>query len=495
MRRLLARLGLASIPGSRRTHSRKVLIFGAGQPGELLVRGMLRRGDYAPIGFVDDDPAQLGRIVAGVPVLGGRGDLPSILQNLEDGELFIASPVEPSVEAPPGIPFTRMDLPAMTLPPTAELTLNNVAVGHVRRFAVEDLLPREPLPPEGGLVRALVEGKRVMVTGAGGSIGSELCRRIAGLHPASLVLFERHENSLHNIAIELGDGVARPVIGDLLDQRRLDEVFERFAPEIVFHTAAHKHVPLMEANVCEAVKNNVAGTRLVIDAAVRHSAAKFVLISSDKAVNPSSVMGATKSVAEMLIQQQHRGDTSCLTVRFGNVLNSNGSVLARFLDQIRAGGPVTVTHPDATRFFMRLSEAVRLVLEAAAFGRGGGVYLLDMGRPMRIVDLARCLIRLEGSSSSIPIEYIGLRPGEKLHEDLVGADEWIEPTSVPHVLDVKREGGPVSDFSSRLASLENAAMSGDAEETLRLLQVLVPEFSSPSRAEHGRSEPVASTGR
>ena len=286
-------------------------------------------------------------------------------------------------------------------------------------------------------MRSLIEGKRVLVTGAGGSIGSELCRQIVELHPTALILFERHENSLYTIAGELSDcghsGVTHGVLGDITDISRLQETLTTFRPHIIFHAAAHKHVPLMELNPGEAIKNNVLGTRMMAEAAVQFGAEYFVLISTDKAVNPSSVMGATKRVAELVVQgMAGRSQTRFLTVRFGNVLGSNGSVVPRFQKQIKAGGPVTVTHPEVRRYFMLIPEAVTLVLQAAALGEQGAIYVLEMGVQIKLVDLARNLIRLSGQvgDMNIPIQFVGLRPGEKLEEELVGECERAVPSAV-----------------------------------------------------------------
>jgi FlaA1/EpsC-like NDP-sugar epimerase len=321
------------------------------------------------------------------------------------------------------------------------------------------------------------------VTGAGGSIGSELSRQIAALGPECLVLFERYENGLYDVAMTLHDGkssaVVHPVIGDVTDEARLNAVFKEYRPQLVFHAAAHKHVPLMELNPCEAVKNNVMGTRLVAEAAQRHGAERFIQISTDKAVNPSSVMGATKRVAELVLRRlSTRGTTRFVTVRFGNVLGSNGSVLLRFQQQVKAGGPVTVTDPDIRRFFMLIPEAVQLVLHAAAVGDGGDTLVLDMGEQIRVLDLARNVIRLSGHApeTEIPIVFTGLRPGEKMFEELAGAGEQIEPGAVDKILRVVCQAPAGAAIAYELRQLEQRATAGDVDGVLLLIGRIVPTF-------------------
>ncbi len=328
-------------------------------------------------------------------------------------------------------------IPISTLPSLRDLVQGTVTVSHIRPLAIEDLLARAPVGLDYAPVRALVEGRRVLVTGAGGSIGSELCRQIAELGPESLALVERYENSLHAIHVELADrgldGSVRPFLADVTDRVRIRAVLEEFAPQIVFHAAAHKHVPMVEMNPSEGLKNNVLGTRTLAEEASRALVERFVYISTDKAVNPTSVMGATKRAGEFCIQAMARSSpTSFCAVRFGNVLGSNGSVVPRFIEQIRDGGPVTVTHPDMKRFFMLIPEAVQLVLHAAAQADRGVVYVLEMGEQINVAEMARNLIRLSGylPDEDIQITFTGLRPGEKLYEELIGVDETAEPSGI-----------------------------------------------------------------
>jgi FlaA1/EpsC-like NDP-sugar epimerase len=340
-----------------------------------------------------------------------------------------------------------------------------------------------------------------MVTGAGGSIGSELCRQIVRFHPASLVMFERYENSLHAIRMELQDQkppcALYPVIGDVADTACVSLAMQRHQPEIVFHAAAHKHVPLMEENPCEAVKNNVRGTRLLAQAAEFFGVDRFILISTDKAVNPTSVMGASKRLAELAVQTQAIGSgTSFAVVRFGNVLGSNGSVVPRFVDQIRKGGPVTITHPEMRRFFMLIPEAVQLVMHAAAQAESGGIYVLEMGEQVKLLDMARDLIRLSGfvPEEEIPIEFVGLRPGEKLYEELVGVNENVGPSAVQKILRVTSRIPPDPEFFVRLEAIEAVSAKGDVDAVLAALKTLIPEYTNPAEADLPARAPAATVG-
>jgi FlaA1/EpsC-like NDP-sugar epimerase len=470
----------------RRRRNRRLLICGAGDAGEMVVRDMRQRGDYAPIGFVDDDPRKVGKRIHGVPVLGRRQDLPWIMSRYAPDEVLVAAPrggprmLRSLVEA-----LEPYKVPIKTLPHLHDILDGVVTMNQVRELSIEDLLPRSAVDLDRAPLERLIAGKRVLVTGAGGSIGSELCRQIAALAPASLVLFERYENSLYTILHDLHDNgaptVVVPVVGDVTDRQRLDDVFATHRPQIVFHAAAHKHVPLMELNPCEAVKNNVGGTRQVAEAATRHRVERFVMISTDKAVNPRNVMGATKRVAEMVVQAMaRRTSTRFVAVRFGNVLGSNGSVVPRFLSQIRAGGPVTVTHPEIRRYFMLIPEAVQLVLHAAAMAEGGEIFVLDMGEQIRIADMARHMIRLAGfvPDQDIAIEYTGLRPGEKLYEELVAIRETDEPSDVEKIRRVTASALPdPAALRGTLFDLLRAATESDRERVIAGLRQLVPTFA------------------
>jgi FlaA1/EpsC-like NDP-sugar epimerase len=467
---------------------KRVLIWGAGDAGEMVVRDMRQNPlhGYEPIGFFDDDPSKRGRRIHGVKVLGGRDEIARIMEEKRPDAVVLALPragaevVRSIVQSLEGY-----RIPIQTLPSLGDLLDGKVTVNRIRTLAVEDLLDRSPVRLSVDRVRSLVQGKRVLITGAGGSIGAELARQIGALGPSALVLLDRYENGLHAIALELQStsvaSALETVVADVADRQRIERVLESRRPQLIFHAAAHKHVPLMELNPCEAVKNNVAGTRIIAEVAGSvGSVERFVLISTDKAVNPSSVMGATKRVAELLIEAFDRSSSVVYTtVRFGNVLASNGSVLPLFLEQIKAGGPVTITHPEMRRYFMLIPEAVHLVLHAAALGQGGDVFVLDMGEQIRIVDLARNVIRLSGfiPEEEIPVKIVGLRPGEKLQEDLVGSDEVATPTSVERILHIEsRVAQNLSDLDTEVAALEQFAQAGDQKAVLKTLRELVPTY-------------------
>lgn len=476
-----------------RTQSgRRVLVYGAGDAGELIVRDMRQNAkfDMTPVGFVDDDPRKVGQRIHGVPVLGGLQQLPQIFKAHAPEELLLAIPsasreslrrVVRAVE-PYKIRIT-------TLPRLHDLIGTRIQVGQIRQLKVADLLARDPVGLDDAVVNEFLRGKRIVVTGAGGSIGSELCRQIAAARPASLILLERYENGLFCIHSELvksfADVKLYPVVADVTDARRIDQVFRDLTPQIVFHAAAHKHVPLMEDNPCEAVKNNVRGTRVVAESAQRHGVARFVLISTDKAVNPTSVMGTTKRVAELIVDGLSRkAGTRFAAVRFGNVLGSNGSVVPTFLDQIEKGGPVTVTHPEMRRFFMLIPEAVQLVLHVGALDDNAPLFLLEMGEQVKVVEMARDLIRLSGyvPDKDIAIEFTGMRPGEKLFEELVAEGEWTEPSSVAKILRVQNvvaahKGAP---HDNAIARIEDLALEGCSDEVVRELNTLVAGFTIPA---------------
>ncbi len=465
---------------------KRVLVIGAGDVGAKIVREMQTQPScsYAPVGFVDDDPNKWGKRIHGIKVLGSRQDLDRILRTFEPEEVLLALPTAtPEVVREITTTLEPFCLPIKTLPNLESILDGKISINHIRALSITDLLQRPAVELTPERVSRLIENKRIFVTGAGGSIGSELCRQISQLSPKSLILYERHENSLYTIGSELADNrqstLVHLVLGDITDVQRLDDTIRAYEPDIIFHAAAHKHVPMMEENPGEAAKNNLIGTKMVAEAAVKNKVEHFVLISTDKAVNPSSVMGATKRAAELVIQAMAQGSSTCfLTVRFGNVLGSNGSVVPRFQNQIKSGGPVTVTHPDVRRYFMSIPEAVGLVLQAATLGEQGAIYLLEMGEQVKLVDLARNLIRLSGHipEKEIAIEFVGLRPGEKLEEELVGSGELTTPSSFDKILKIQSGASIGNSFLLKLQEMAEVGIFNDPQLVIKQLQQLVPTF-------------------
>ena len=438
------------------------------------------------MGFVDDDPHKHNHRLNDVPVLGPLSETRTLIERHRIEEILIAMPTA-SGGVVRGVVRAAMDarIPARTVPALSEILSGRVSMSHLRKVEIQDLLRREPVRTDLQPVRAIVSGRTVLVTGAGGSIGSELARQLAWLKPGHLVLLGNGENEIFDIREELKGAFPAlqitAVIADTRDRLRMRTVFGRVRPDAVFHAAAHKHVPLMEDNVADAVTNNVLGTKNVVDCAVEVDTRHFVLISTDKAVRPTSVMGATKRVAEMVVQEAAvRTGRNFVSVRFGNVLGSRCSVVPIFLAQIRAGGPVTVTHPDMHRYFMTIPEAVQLVLQASALGSGGGgeVFVLDMGKPIRIADLATDLIRLSGLEvgRDIEIRYTGIRPGERLHEEPFFLHEEVLPTRHTKILRATNDHLP-TEVGESVALLVEAARACRATEELRYqLRTLVPDF-------------------
>jgi FlaA1/EpsC-like NDP-sugar epimerase len=477
---------------------RRVLIAGAGVAGELVVRELVSNGELRmnPIGFVDDDRTKHGMRLAGLPVFGPLADIPNVVEREKVHELLIAMPrASGSVVRQVVRAAFEVGVKTRTVPALFEILSERVSVTTLREVEIDDLLRREPVQTDLAAVSALATGRTVLVTGAGGSIGSELCRQLVALTPDKLVLVDHSENSIFATQCQLARAGMRttivPVIADIRDRARVNQIFDTFTPYAVFHAAAHKHVPLMEENVAEAITNNVLGTRNVVDAALACGTEHFVLISTDKAVRPTNVMGATKRVAEFIVHDAavtHR--RNFVSVRFGNVLGSQGSVVPTFLQQIREGGPVTVTHPEMRRYFMTIPEAVQLVLQAAALGRGGELFMLDMGEPVKIVDLARDMIRLSGyeEGTDIQIEFTGIRPGEKLFEEMFFSHEVAEPTEHPKILRA-RNGQAEYGTSQDIQRLIDAARSGADDARLRrMLHEIVPDFTNGSAGADGHAE-------
>src|ERR671932_1711910 len=461
--------------GFGRKSGREVLIVGAGNGGQLVAAELRRNPDLGsvPIGFIDDDPRKRGMRVAGLKVLGATDDLPRVLDGAEPDEVIIAIPSAPGVLRQKVVTACRArGIPVRTLPTVFELLSGGVNLTRqLREVGVEDVLGREPVKLELDRVGAYLRGEVVLVTGAGGSIGAELCRQISRVGPKRIVLVDHAENSLFEIRRELEHDrhftrtVA--VLADIKDATRMREVFQEHAPAVVFHAAAYKHVLLMEENPIEAVRNNAVATRIVAAAAGESGAKRFVLVSTHKAVNPATVMGASKTLAEWAVEAaQHRFEqTRFATVRFGNVLGSSGSVVPIFRRQIAAGGPVTVTDENMTRYFMTIPEAVQLIIRAGSLGRGGEVYVLEIGDPVRILDLARKMIQLSGREPDreVAIEIIGRRPGEKLHEDLFNPDEEPQPTSEDKIVAAVRPPLDPQWVEEAFSQIEELVYAGDAQ--------------------------------
>lgn len=426
--------------GGLMAQGQPILVLGAGQAAAALVRELSRSPEWRLVGLLDDDQAKHGRSLGGYTILGPIADLPVWKDKLHADHVLVAMP-SASLETQKQVFQLCIDhgVQALVLPALTSLDEGKPFLSRIRSINLEDLLGRDPVSIDTPHVDALLKSQIVLVTGAGGSIGSELCRQIARFKPKRLIALEQSEFALYRLTEEFRerytDTELIPLAGDVKDTIFLDHVLARHAPSILFHAAAYKHVPLMEeSNAWQAVRNNVVGTLRAAEAAVRHRVSRFVLVSTDKAVNPTNVMGATKRLAEMVCQslQQSSPHTAFETVRFGNVLGSDGSVVPKFQEQIARGGPVTVTHSDITRYFMTIPEAAQLVLQASCMGSGGEIYLLDMGKPVRIADLARDLIRLHGfTEDQVKIIYTGLRPGEKLHEELLADAETTRPTPHP----------------------------------------------------------------
>ena len=470
--------------GALGAKGKPVLVMGAGRTGASLIQELSRSGEWRVVGFLDDDPSKQRRELMGQRILGTLNELAYWSKALRVRHVILAMPsVTDQVRQHVSTLCVRAGVTAYTVPSTEQLLLERDRLDHVRPIDLEDLLGRSPVRIETPEVRDLLSGRVVMVTGAGGSIGGELCRQIARLQPAQLVLFDNNEFGLYSVCEEMSTCFPEvsivPLGGDVKEAAWVGEVMRRYAPFVVFHAAAYKHVPLMEEhNAWQAVRNNVLGTYVVATAAKRAEVRKFVLVSTDKAVNPTNVMGATKRLAEMVCQALHEagGQTRFEMVRFGNVLGSSGSVIPKFRAQIARGGPVTVTHPEITRFFMSIPEASQLVLDAAAMGVGGEIFVLDMGKPVRIADLARDMIRLSGrSEEEVRIIYTGLRPGEKLYEELLSDDEHTRPTHHPKLRIAKARPVPSGWLDELLAWLKQPAPRSDAE-VRRDLRRWVPEY-------------------
>ena len=474
------------LDSSARAPSQRVLVLGAGKAGEALVRDLRRDNRYTPVGFLDDNAHLRGGRVHGVPVFGTIDQLPALARETAAEMLVIAIPTANKAQMRRAVDLCEScNLPFRTVPRLEDVVAGRASFNELKEVAIEDLLGRDPVHLDWTAIRTQLAGKRVLVTGGGGSIGSELCRQIARLGAESLSVLDVSEYNLYAIEQELRaehpDLLFNARLGDCGDAATCERLFASTRPQIVFHAAAYKHVPLLQSQLREAFRNNVLGTEIVAEAADRHGTGSFVLISTDKAVNPTSVMGACKRVAELFCQNfASQSRTRFITVRFGNVLDSAGSVVPRFREQIRAGGPVTVTHPEITRYFMTIPEACQLILQAAVLGNGGEVFALDMGEPVRIRDLAEQMIRLAGKSSEgeIPIIYTGLRPGEKLFEELFHPHENYSDTTHAKIFLAQPRNMSWSLLTAQLRQAASATREYDEEALRRVLDQLVPEFAA-----------------
>jgi len=466
-----------------------VVVLGAGDAAVGLLKELTRSGEWKVMGLLDDDVQKRGRLLHGVRVMGALDDLPRLAARLKLRHAIIAMPSVPYKVRRRVVEICRRaKVSVLTVPSLDNVPGGRVVASKIRRVAVEDLMKREPVTLDDAGLHELLTGHVVMVTGAGGSIGSELCRQIAAYQPSLLVLFEQSEYAMYRVDAELRENFPEmpvaSVVGDVKNARRVGQVVHQYSPSVVFHAAAYKHVPLMEElNSWEAVQNNVLGTYVVARAAIDYGVAKFVFVSTDKAVNPTNVMGATKRLGEMVCQALQAGtSTRFEMVRFGNVLGSAGSVIQRFQEQIDKGGPVTVTHPEMVRYFMSIHEAAQLVLQAGCMGLGGEIFVMDMGEPVKIVDLARDMIRLsELAEDEVKIVYTGLRPGEKLFEELLADDEHTRPTPHPKLRIAKARDGQTREWLDELLVwLGQDRVSADIE-VRRDLKRWVPEFQSQVR--------------
>lgn len=475
--------GLLSIWNN--TERTNVLVIGAGQEGASLARELASRPEWRVVGFVDDDVSRKGKRLAGLPILGSVEELPELAESLSFSHAIVAMPSSSIAQRRRATEAAiNAGLQVLTVPVLDDVLSGRISISHVRPVELEDILGREPVQLDGSGLRGWLGEHVVLVTGAGGSIGSELARQVANFKPRLLVLFELSEFALYLLDQEFQEkypGVATAcIVGDIKDKALLDRVFSKYAPSVVFHAAAYKHVPLMEGeNAWQAIRNNVIGSRCVAEAAIRHGIEKLVLISTDKAVNPTNVMGASKRLAERLVGSiRDKGRTRFITVRFGNVLGSNGSVIPKFREQIARGGPVTVTHPDIIRYFMLIPEAAQLVLQAGLMGNGGEIFVLEMGEPIKIADLARDMIRLSGfSDEEVKIVFTGLRPGEKLYEELLTDNEQTLATPHPKLRVARAEAAPDSAWEEGVNAWLATEAVMDSAQVKENLRRFVPEYA------------------
>ena len=485
--RLSYRVVISLFGNHSKKAAKRIMIVGAGTSGSVILKEMTTSSlvNGCVVCFVDDDKNKAGKFLNGVPVAGNRNDIPRLAEEYKIDEIYIAIPSASAKERKAIIEICReTGCQVKILPGIYQLINGEVSIAKLRNVEIEDLLGRDPIRVNLDEIMGYVSGKVVLVTGGGGSIGSELCRQVASHNPKQLIIFDIYENNAYDIQLELKEKYPDldlvVLIGSVRNTHRIETVFEKYRPDIVYHAAAHKHVPLMEDSPNEAIKNNVFGTYKTAKAADKYGTSRFVLISTDKAVNPTNIMGASKRMCEMVVQMMNaRSKTDFVAVRFGNVLGSNGSVIPLFKKQIEQGGPVTVTHPDIIRYFMTIPEAVSLVLQAGAYAKGGEIFVLDMGEPMKILDLAKNLIRLSGYTPDvdIPIVFTGLRPGEKLYEELLMNEDGMQdtPNKLIHIgkpieFDMERFEGQLEE----LYVTANEDGDGIREDVMRIVTTYHP---------------------
>jgi len=468
---------------------KRLLIIGAGNSGEQILREIRDNAglDYEVIGFIDDHPVKKGKYIHGKPVLGGVDDLGDIAHRSNAEELLIAISSATSKQMRRIVSECKeTGLPYKTIPGMGEIISGEVTVSSIREVSYNDLLGRDNVKLDSGIIHTMISKSTVLVTGAGGSIGSELCRQICRFNPEKVILFERAESPLYDIDMELKHYFSHieivPVLADIQYPSQLEKVFEEYKPQSVFHAAAYKHVPMMELHAWKAVKNNIIGTQNVVEVSRKYGVKRFVLVSTDKAVRPTNVMGTTKRVAEMMVlNQMHEGDcqTKFMAVRFGNVVGSSGSVLPLFKKQIKDGGPITVTHKDITRYFMTIPEAAQLILQAGAMGDGGEIFILNMGEPVKIDLLARDFIRLSGFEPDVDIavQYIGLRPGEKLYEELITEGEGIVPTDHRKIMVLRGQEKDLVKLNGNIDALRALTEEQSGDAIREGLMKIVPEYT------------------
>ncbi|HHV18789.1 MAG TPA: polysaccharide biosynthesis protein [Thermoanaerobacterales bacterium] len=470
---------------------RNVMVIGAGEAGSMVIQEFKKHPDLKmrPVVIIDDDENKHGMRIHGVKVFGGRHDIPEMVLRKNIKEIIIAMPSIDRLQIREIVNIcSKTKCKLRILPGVYELLDGKVSIKRLRDVKIEDLLGREPVKVNLEEISGYIQNKVVLVTGGGGSIGSELCRQIARFEPKELVVFDISENNVYSLEFDLKTLFPNikytALIGSVRDKGRLEYIFEEYRPNVVFHAAAHKHVPLMELNATEAIKNNVFGTLNVAEAADKYNAERFTLISTDKAVNPTNIMGASKRIAEIIIQMMSmKSKTVFSAVRFGNVLGSDGSVVPLFKKQIESGGPVTVTHPEVIRYFMTIPEAVQLVIQAGALAKGGEIFILDMGEPVKIADLARDMIKLSGLEPDVDIEvdYIGLRPGEKLFEELLLNEEGITATKYKKIFIAKPTFTDVDVFESELGELRELLFNSNTE-VKDIIKKIVPTYKNGSEA-------------